>query len=302
MAKRRRATLTLDKAVETLGAGGMLDRLGLDNETSTLEVEELPIGLLKPNPYQPRTSFDESALEELAGSIRQQGFFGVLVARRKGRKYEIAYGERRLRASKLAELSSIPVHVRELTDEQMMEMALTENVQREDLHPVEEARAYRQMRDDLSLNIREIAKRIGKSKSYVSSLLSLLRYPDIEQAVLEDNIPVRTAEELAKFSDDVQRAELLEMVLAGVLDRPGLIALRKGELELVEAEEVPTQAPSTPRPPRYMANFRKTLKFLHKVDTAKLPAEEKSEFALLLQDIVESANDLLHKVQTSTNP
>lgn len=298
MAKRKRASLTLDKAVETLGAGGMLDRLGLDNKTETIEVEELPIGLLKANPYQPRATFDEGPLNELAESIRQQGFFGVLVARRKGRKYEIAYGERRLRASRLAELSTIPVHVRDLSDEEMMEMALTENVQREDLHPVEEARAYQQMRAELSLNIRDIAKRIGKSKSYVSSLLTILRYPDVEQAVLEHNIPVRTAEELAKFADDDERADMISLIVAGVYDRSDLIARRKGEL-VEEEEELGAPSVAEPsRPPKYMSNFRKTLKFLHKLDSDELSATDRPEVTVLLQDIVESANALLHKVNT----
>ena len=125
-----------------------------------------------------------------------------------GREYQLAYGERRLRAAKLADLTAIPAQVRELSNNQMMEIALTENVLRENLHPVEEARGYLRLQETMGYSVRQIAERIGKSKSYVATLLSLLRYPDLEEAVRTADIPVRTAEELAKIEDATLRRAL----------------------------------------------------------------------------------------------
>ncbi len=111
---------------------------------------------------------------------------------RYGRLYQLAYGERRLRAAKLAALQTVPAQVRDLSNHQMMEMALTENVLREDLHPIEEAQAYQQLQQTMGYSIRQIAERIGKSKSYVATLLSLLRFSDVADAVRTADIPVRT--------------------------------------------------------------------------------------------------------------
>ena len=119
---KKRARVTDENALATLGAGGILDRLGEElADVSAVEVQEVPIGLIKPNPFQPRQSFDEEKLQELATSIQEHGFYGHLLVRKRGRWYQLAYGERRLRAAQLAALDTVPVQVRDLTDEQMLD-------------------------------------------------------------------------------------------------------------------------------------------------------------------------------------
>ncbi|MCB9641949.1 MAG: ParB/RepB/Spo0J family partition protein [Myxococcales bacterium] len=221
---RKRARITVQKAQETLSHLNLLSRFQKDGEPP--RIEEVEVSRLMPNPYQPREGFVEEALEELAQSIQMHGFFGHLLVRPKGAYYELAFGERRLRAATMAGLLRIPVVVQELPDQAMMEIALTENLQREDLNPIEEALAFARMRDQFSYSVREIARRVAKSKSYVSSLLSLLRYPDVEEAVRTYDIPVRTAEELSRIEDETIRQKLLQDVIDGKLDRKGVMDAR----------------------------------------------------------------------------
>ncbi|MEM1007418.1 MAG: ParB/RepB/Spo0J family partition protein [Myxococcota bacterium] len=225
---RKRAPLTLEKAQETLSHMHLISRY--QDKGEPMKIEEIDVDRLIPNPFQPRHHFSEAALEELAISIRNHGFFGHLLVRPKGRCFELAFGERRLRAASLANMERVPVQIRDLSDQEMMELALTENLQREDLSPLEEARAFATIRDQFDSSVRDIGKRIGKSKSYVASLLSLLRYPDIEQAMESYNLPVRTAEELARIEDLSLRQELTQQVIEGRLDRQGVVEARSQAL------------------------------------------------------------------------
>lgn len=292
--KGRKGSLSTAKVMDTLNAGGVLKHLsGESEEELLLEVKEIPIAMIKPNPFQARQTFREESLQELSISIQEQGFYGTLLARQKGRKFELAFGERRLRAAALAGLEKVPLLARDLTDEQMMEIGITENVQREDLNPVEEAQAYARLRDELNLKVREIAAKIGKSKSYVNTLLSIIRYEDVAEAVRNADIPVRTAEELAKFEDEALRSQLIQQVIDGKLDRQGLIELRKQGEEGNES----TPPTSSSRPgSRYLSNFRKTLKLLTQSDTFEVTSEEEAEEVVtLLRDIVDSANEMLKR-------
>lgn len=221
---RKRARITVQKAQETLSHLNLLSRF--QKEDLPPRLEDIEVHRLLPNPYQPREGFLEIALEELAQSIQIHGFFGHLLVRPKGAYFELAFGERRLRAAIMAGLQRIPVMVQELPDQAMMEIALTENLQREDLHPIEEAQAFARLRDQFHYSVREIARRVAKSKSYVSSLLSLLRYPDVEEAVRIYDLPVRTAEELSRIEDPSIRAQLLLEVIDGKLDRKGVMDAR----------------------------------------------------------------------------
>lgn len=221
---RKRARITVQKAQETLSHLNLLSRFQKDDLPP--HIEDIEINRLLPNPYQPREGFLEAALEELAQSIQIHGFFGHLLVRPKGAYFELAFGERRLRAAIMAGLQRLPVMVQDLPDQAMMEIALTENLQREDLHPIEEAQAFARLRDQFHYSVREIGRRVAKSKSYVSSLLSLLRYPDIEEAVRLYDLPVRTAEELSRIEDPAIRAQLLLEVIDGKLDRKGVMDAR----------------------------------------------------------------------------
>ena len=139
------------------------------------EIVELDIDELRPNPYQPRTVFHEEQLQELASSIKEHGVFQPIIVKKSIKGYDIIAGERRYRASKLAGLKKIPAIVRTFTDEQMMEIALLENLQRENLSPMEEAKAYQSMIEKLHLTQDELSKKVGKSRSHLTNMLGLLR-------------------------------------------------------------------------------------------------------------------------------
>lgn len=148
-------------------------------------VVRLPLAAIHPNPAQPRRRFSEEALGELAASIREKGLLQPLVVRPKGEAYELVAGERRLRAAQLAGLQEVPALVRDLTDQEALELALVENLQREDLTPVEEARGYQAL-VAMGLTQEEVARRVGKARSTVANALRLLQLPEEVLEALED--------------------------------------------------------------------------------------------------------------------
>lgn len=139
---------------------------------------EIDIDLISPNPEQPRTRFAEENLEELTQSIRANGVVQPIVVRQRGNRYEIVAGERRWRASQRAELRRIPAVVREVSDDKMLELALIENIQRQELNPVEEAKAYSKLIEQLELTQEVVAERVGKSRTVVTTAIRLLRLPN----------------------------------------------------------------------------------------------------------------------------
>jgi len=151
------------------------------------EVIEVPLNELRPNPYQPRKTFDESSLQELASSIEQSGVFQPIIIRKSAVKgYEIIAGERRFRASKLAEKETIPAIIRSFDEEAMMQVAVLENLQREDLNPLEEAEAYDMLMKNLKLTQAEVAERLGKSRPYIANYLRLLALPKLVKEMVQD--------------------------------------------------------------------------------------------------------------------
>ena len=140
------------------------------------------------NPYQPRKEFDQKALEELASSIREHGVFTPILVKETDSGYVLIAGERRLRASKLANLEKIPAIIKEFTDEQMMEISLLENIQREDLTAIEEASSYDQLIHQLGYTQEQLAKRVGKSREHVANLLRLLKLPKEIQTMVSDKV------------------------------------------------------------------------------------------------------------------
>ena len=147
---------------------------------------EIDVNEIKPNPYQPRKQFDEKALQELADSIAIHGVFTPILVKKSVQGYELVAGERRLRASKLAEKETIPAIVVEFNDEEMMEIALLENVQREDLNAIEEALGYQKIIEKLNMTQDQLAKRIGKSREHVTNMLRLLKLPEVIQKMVLD--------------------------------------------------------------------------------------------------------------------
>ena len=288
----RRAQLTDESAKTALGGGGILDRIA--EELAIVSIQEIPLTQIRPNPFQPRQVFPVATIEELAASIRTHGFYGHLLVRKQKRGYQLAYGERRLRAAKLAGLEAIPVQIRELSDKQMLEIALTENVLRENLPPVDEARGYRRLQEEMGYSVRDIAARIGKSSSYVGTLLSLIRYPDLEEAVRSADIPVRTAEELAKIEDAETRRHYIEQVIDGRLDRGKLIATRERGYPRATVRSADRQ------PGDVAAAISRAYRTLERQQSSQVRPTERAEAIRLLQQIIEQARHLLEELETGS--
>ena len=149
------------------------------------EVKELDLSDIRPNPYQPRKRFDDKSLRELSDSIKENGVFQPIIVRKSVNGYEIIAGERRYRASKLAKKKTIPAIVRKFDESQMMEVAVLENLQREDLTPLEEAQAYEMLQKNLGLTQEEVSKRMGKSRPYIAHYLRLLTLPSKTKRLLQ---------------------------------------------------------------------------------------------------------------------
>lgn len=214
---RKRAAVSPENVQRALGTD-ILDRILEAEGLAEVPVIEVSIDQIDPNPYQTRREFDEEGMQELATSMQAHGFYGHLVARQMGDRYQIAYGERRLRAAQQAELTHLLLAVRDLTDEQMMELSVTENVLRKDLNPIEEAEAYQHL-VDLGYSLRQISRRVGKSPGHISMLLALLKQEDVTAAVRLEKIGIREAHQIAKVEDEAKRQELLERTTRGELDR-----------------------------------------------------------------------------------
>ena len=149
------------------------------------EIEDLPLAEVRPNPYQPRKNFDEKKLAELAESIKENGVLQPIIVRRSVGGYEIIAGERRCRASQLAGQATIPAIIRQFDESQMMEVAILENLQREDLTPLEEAQAYEMLQKNLGLTQDEVSKKMGKSRPYITNYLRLLTLPQKTKGLLQ---------------------------------------------------------------------------------------------------------------------
>ena len=150
-------------------------------------VEKVSVNQIKVNPFQPRKIFDETALTELSESIKEHGVLQPIILRKKGKLFEIVVGERRFRASKAAGLSEIPAVIRGFSDQQMMEIAILENLQREDLTPIEEADAYQNLMENLSLTQEQLAFRLGKSRPHIANHIRLLSLPEVVREKISSN-------------------------------------------------------------------------------------------------------------------
>ncbi len=193
------------------------------------EIQELPLNELRVNPYQPRKTFNEESLNELAESIKEHGVFQPIIVKKSIKGYEIVAGERRFRASKLAGKETIPAIVRNFTDEEMMEIAVLENLQRENLNAVDEANAYKTLMENLHLTQDQVSKRVNKSRSHITNLLGILSLPeDVLTLVKENKLTMGHARCLSKLSDIEKINELTKKVLEENLSVRELEALSSG--------------------------------------------------------------------------
>lgn len=171
-------------------------------DVSKDEIVEVNLSELMSNPYQPRKIFDEEALKELSESIKNFGVFQPIIVKKSIRGYNIIAGERRVKASRLAGLTTIPAVIRDFTDEQMMQIALLENLQRENLSAIEEAAAYRDIQNALQLTQEDLAKKLGKSRSHITNMLGLLKLPnDVQDMILKNEISMGHARVLSKLEN-----------------------------------------------------------------------------------------------------
>ncbi len=189
---------TLDKMVE---------------ETPKEEVVEVKLSELRSNPYQPRRNFDEEKLKELSESIKEFGVLEPILIKKSIHGYEIIAGERRYRASQMAGLETIPAVIKDFSDENMMQIALLENIQREDLSAIEEAEAYSKLVRSLGISQEELARRMGKSRSHITNMIGLLKLPEeIKQDVVDGLISMGHARVLSKLEDKNKIMELANKI------------------------------------------------------------------------------------------
>lgn len=230
-----------------LGRG--LEAIFGENVTTVLEeiqrthagvAEALPLAEIFPNPYQPRTHFDEAKLDELAQSIKEHGVFTPILVRKAVSGYQLIAGERRLRAARKTDLTTIPAIILEFSDQEMMEISLIENIQREDLSAIEEAMAYRTLIDRLGLTQETLSTKVGKSRTHITNTLRLLNLPDsVQKLVLDGQLTMGQVKPLISLSDPQKITELSNKIL-----RDGLSA-REAE-RLAKAKPAVNKPRATP--------------------------------------------------------
>ena len=175
----------------------------------------IPIGLIDPNPVQPRRVFEAGRLEELAQSIRANGIIQPLVVRRAGERYQLVAGERRWRAAKLADIPLVPAVVQDIPDDRLLEVTLIENVQREDLNPIETATAFERLARELHINYDEIGRRTGKDRTTITNVVRLLQLPtDLQQLVAERRLSAGHARCLLSLPSAALQREVAEKTVA----------------------------------------------------------------------------------------
>ncbi len=177
-------------------------------------VREIETVFIVPNPHQPRMKFDEEKMKELAASIKEHGIIQPLILTKSGNSYEIIAGERRFQAAKIAGLKTVPAIVRDATEQQKLELAVIENIQRHDLNPIEEARAYVKLAEEFELSQEEIAQKAGKSRSAVANKERLLKLPvEIQKALIENKITEGHCKAILAIENPEKQRALFELIL-----------------------------------------------------------------------------------------
>ncbi len=209
------------------------------DQTPKEEIVKVPLSELRSNPYQPRKVFDETALEELASSIKEHGVFQPIIIKKSINGYEIIAGERRVKASQKAGLTEIPAIIRDFNDNEMMEIALLENLQREDLNAIEEAIAYKKLINALDLTQEELANRIGKSRSHITNMLGLLVLPqEVQDALSKKEISMGHARVISKLSDENQQISVTKQTIEEGLSVRQIENLTQSDKKYVKTHEI----------------------------------------------------------------
>ena len=208
----------LGKGLEQLFSNEVIDFDNFEQEivasANRNDIVEIPLEEIRSNPYQPRKTFNEESIEELANSIKEYGIVQPIIVKKAVKGYELIAGERRTKAARVAGFISIPAIIKEFDDQEMMEIALVENIQREDLNPIDEAKAYENIINMSNMTQDEFARRFGKSRSHVTNMLGLLKLPNATKKLVEENkISMGHARSLSKLSDEVLVNELADKII-----------------------------------------------------------------------------------------
>lgn len=237
------------------GLSALIPSAAQESQADVDSVRELPVDLISPNPGQPRTDVDDSTVAELADSIRKVGLLQPIIVRPLGDGYQIIAGERRWRAARLAELEQVPVRILATTEAESLELALIENLQREDLNPIEESRGYRRLLDEYQMTQAELADKVSKSRSAITNALRLLDLPDeVQELVYAGSISAGHARAILAVPDEGMRIRLAERAVSE--------GLSVREVENLARLYVAGQAERTPRPvaPRSFKVVARTLR------------------------------------------
>ncbi len=272
------------------GLGALIPDLSTldDRERKALGISEIELDKIIPNEYQPRKVFDDEKLKELAASIKEQGVIQPIIVHRAGGGYQLIAGERRWRASRLAGLRTIPALVKEATKRELLEMALIENIQREDLNPLEAAEAYKRLQDEFKLTQEDLAKRVGKERSTVTNFLRLL------------GLPKEVKQDLATGALSMGHAKAL-LSLERVRDQvqAGLIIVKKG-LSVREAEAFASRLknPQKEKKPRQNHELKSVEEKLKKALGTKVSIAAKAKGGRIVIDYysAEELDRILEKI------
>ena len=223
-------------------------------EQVNVKPTELELSAIKANPYQPRRVFDEEKLQELAASIKEFGVVQPLVVRKKGKGYELVAGERRLRAAKLAGLTSVPAIIKEYDDIKMMEIALVENIQRHDLNPIEEAQGLRRLMAECKLTQEQAAEKVGRSRVAVTNILRLLNLPEaIQGFIVDGKLNMGQAKQLLGLPKQEQQLEVAKAIMengwSSRMTEQVVRLLKEGKQLKIVREIVEEQAPKAKEKP-----------------------------------------------------
>ena len=196
------------------GLGALIPEKVLDSGSHKEEIIYVQSGQIKPNPFQPREDFDQTSIEELAQSIKEKGVIQPLLVRRKGDNYELIAGERRLRAANSLGLNEIPIIIRDVSDQDSLELALIENIQREGLNPIEEAHAYQHLMDKFQVTQEKISEVLGKARTTITNTLRLLKLPhEIQQEMKKGRISFAHGRSLLEIDDVNQQRRLAQDII-----------------------------------------------------------------------------------------
>lgn len=257
------------------GLDALIPSLSVNDDDKVLEIT---LSQLRPNPYQPRKTFDDDAIRELAESIKHHGVIQPIIVRSVLKGYEIIAGERRYRASQLCGNTTIPAVVRNFTDQQVMEIALIENLQREDLNAIELALAYQALVDKFDLTQEELSMKVGKSRSHIANFLRLLTLPDeIKDNVSRGTLSMGHARALVGVKDEARKKELAQQAIAGEWS---VRELEEAIQRLDQKAPVKTKAAAKKRDP-YIEQLEESLREQFKTTVKIKQQKEKGKIELL---------------------